>query len=135
MNPLARKTPDTRRSKRASTVAAVETVRPLLESGGRKRKSLRRVVPLDRQSCKLKVGDRLLPAALVNESRGGFAVWIDGEDSPRIGEKVRLRTDQGWFTARIVYVREVAKSQNAQFKRDAWFQLGLKKTSGLLCLS
>jgi uncharacterized protein YbcI len=134
MNPLTRKTPDTPRSKRAPAAKAVTAVKLPLESSRRKRKSERHVVPLDRQSCKLKVEGKVLSASLVNESRGGFAVWTSSADSLKIGEKVRLHTDQGWFTARIVYLREVAKSQNAQPECDSWFQLGLKKAGGLLCL-
>ena len=75
-----------------------------------------------------------MSASLVNESRGGFAIWTDSADNLKIGEKVRLHTDQGWFTVLIAYVREVAKSQDAQSKCDSWFQLGLKKTGGVLCL-
>jgi uncharacterized protein YbcI len=134
MNPIAEKTPNTPRSKRAPAAKAVTAAKPSLELSRRKRKSERHVVPLDSQSCKLKVGGKVLSASLVNESRGGFAIWTDSVDSLKIGEKVRLHTDQGWFTARIAYVREVAKSQDAQSKCDSWFQLGLKKTGGVLCL-
>ena len=134
MNPIAEKTPDTPRSKRTPATKAVTVVKPSAKPSRYKRKSERHVVLLDRQSCKLKVGGKVLSASLVNESRGGFAVWTDSVDSLKIGEKIRLHTDQGWFTARIAYVREVAKSQDAQSKCDSWFQLGLKKTGGLLCL-
>jgi uncharacterized protein YbcI len=134
MNPLTRKTPGAPRSKRAAAAKAVTVVKPSVESSRRRRKSQRHIVPLDRQSCKLKVGGKVLSASLVNESRGGFAIWTDSVESLKIGAKVRLHTDQGWFTVRIAYVREVAKSQDAQSKCDSWFQLGLKKTGGLLCL-
>jgi uncharacterized protein YbcI len=134
MNPIAEETPDTPRLKRVPAAKAVTAVKPSVQSSRHKRKSERRIVPLDRQSCKLKVGGKVLSASLVNESRGGFAIWTDSVDSLKIGEKLRLHTDQGWFTARIAYIREVAKSQDAQSKCDAWFQLGLKKTGGLLCL-
>jgi uncharacterized protein YbcI len=132
MNPFTKKTPGVPRSKKAPAAKATTAVDPFV--GKHKRKATRRIVPLDRESCRLQVGDRVLPASLVNESRGGFAVWTDSVESLKIGEKVRLHTDQGWFTARIVYLREVAKSQDAQCKCDSWFQLGLKKTGGLLCL-
>ena len=134
MNPIAEKTPGTPRSKRAEATKAVTAAKPCAESGNHKRKSARSIVPVARQACKLKVGGKVLSASLVNESRGGFAIWTDSVDSLKIGEKVRLHTDQGWFTARIAYVREVAKSQDAQSKCDSWFQLGLKKAGGLLCL-
>ena len=134
MNPLTRKTPGTPISKRAPAAKPATAVEPCVESGKHKRKSARHIVPLDRQSCKLKVGGKVLSASLVNESRGGFAIWTDSVDSLKMGDKVQLHTDQGWFTARIVYLREVAKSQDAQTECDSWFQLGLEKAGGLLCL-
>jgi uncharacterized protein YbcI len=127
-------TPDAPRSKKAAAARAATAVKPSAESGRHKRKAARHIVPLARQSCKMKVGGKILAASLVNESRGGFAVWTDSAECLKVGEKVRLQTDQGWFTARIVYLREVAKSQKAHSKCDSWFQLGLKKTSGLFCL-
>jgi len=134
MNPLTRKKPGTPLSERAPAAKPATAVEPCAESGKRKRKSARSIVPLARQSCKLKVGGKVLSASLVNESRGGFAIWTDSVDSLKIGDKVRLHTDQGWFTARIVYLREVAKYQDAQPECDSWFQLGLEKAGGLLCL-
>ena len=134
MNPIAEKTPDILISEKASTAKAVTAVKSSVKSSRCKRKSERHIVPLDRQSCKLKVGGKVLSASLVNESRGGFAIWTDSVDSLKIGDKVRLHTDQGWFTARIVYLREVAKSQDTQPECDSWFQLGLEKAGGLLCL-
>jgi hypothetical protein len=134
MNPFTRKTSDTSRSRRAPLTKAATAVEPSVESRRYQRRSARRIVPLARQSCTLKVAGKVLAASLVNESRGGFSVWTDSEEDLKIGEKVRLRTEQGLFTVRIVYVREVAKSDNAQSKHDSWFQLGLKKTGGLLCL-
>jgi uncharacterized protein YbcI len=133
-SPLTNRAPDTPRSKRTPAVKAATAVKPAQESGKRRRKSKRRIVPLDRQSCKLIVGKRVLAASLVDESRGGFAVWADSVDSLKIGDKVRLHTDQGRFAVRIVYLREVAKSQGAQSKSDFWFRLGLKKKGRLLCL-
>jgi uncharacterized protein YbcI len=127
-------TPNALRSKKAAAAKPATAGKQPAESGRHKRKAVRRIVPLARQSCKLKVGDSVLPASLVNESRGGFAVWTDSADCMKIGKKVRLQTDHGWFTARVVYLREVAKSQNGHSKHDSWFQLGLKKTGGLLCL-
>jgi uncharacterized protein YbcI len=132
MNPFTKKTPGAPRSKKASAAKAITAVEPC--EGRHKRKSKRQIVPLARQSCKLRVGNKVLSASLVNESRGGFAVWTDSVNSLKVGEKVRLHTDRGWSTARIVYFREVAKSQGAQSACDAWFQVGLKKTGGLLCL-
>ena len=132
MNPLKKKSSSTRLLKRAPTAKTVRVVKPSVRSGRCRRKSIRRVVPLSRQSCKLVVGDRVLPASLVNKSRGGFAIWIDNIEGLKTGEKVRLHAGQRWFTTRVVYVREIAASPDSHSKGDSWFQLGLKKTS---CLS
>jgi uncharacterized protein YbcI len=133
MNPIAKKTLDILLSEKAPTAKAAAATKPPEEPSRGKRKSSRHVVPLDSQSCELKVGGNVLSASLVNESQGGFAVWTDSLDCLKIGEKVRLLTDQGRFAVRVVYVREVAKSQDASLKCDSWFQLGVKKTGGFLC--
>jgi uncharacterized protein YbcI len=128
MNPIAEKTPDILVSEEAAAAK-----KPPAKTGRHQRKSCRRIVPLARQSCELKVGSKVLSASLVNESQGGFAVWTDSVGCLKTGETVRLHTDQGWVTVRVVYVREVAKSQGASPKCDSWFQLGFKKTGGVLC--
>jgi uncharacterized protein YbcI len=133
MNPIAEKTPDILISEEAPTARAVAAMKPPAKTSRRQRKSCRRIVPVARQSCELKAGGKVLSASLVNESQGGFAVWTDSVDCLKTGEKVRLNTDQGWVTVRVVYVREVAKSQDASPKCDAWFQLGFKKAGGFLC--
>jgi uncharacterized protein YbcI len=132
MNPFMKKTPDASNSKRAS-LGRGETAAKLSEAlGRRKRKSERHIVPLDRQSCKLKVGDRVLTASLVNESQGGFAVWTDRLDDLKIGETLQLQTDRACFTVRVIYTKEVAKFRDACPKCDDWFQLGFKKANGFL---
>lgn len=92
------------------------------------RKSCRNVVPQARQSCELKTASNVLPALLVNESQGGFAVLIDGLDGIKIGKKVELHTDMGWFTVRVIYASKVASPNNVAPKGDAWYRLGIKKT-------
>jgi uncharacterized protein YbcI len=101
---------------------------PPAKSGRSKRKSCRYLVPPARQSCKLKVGGKVLPAFLVDESQGGFGVWTDLLSGLKTGEKIKLHTDKGWFTVRVVYAKNIAKSQ------DGKFRLGLKKAGGLFCL-
>jgi uncharacterized protein YbcI len=98
-----------------------------------RRKSVRNFIPRHRQNCQLKVGKRLLAASLVNESQGGFAVWMERPDSLKIGKKIRLHTANGRFTVRVVYVTEAANSQYVDPNRDAWFQLGFKKSKGFFC--
>ena len=72
------------------------------------RKSPRNRVPDARQSCELRVGNDVLPALLVNESRGGFAVLIDRLEGLECGKKVKLHTDMGWFKVRIMHTEKVA---------------------------
>jgi len=69
-----------------------------------------------------------LPAALVDESRTGFAILTDRRDGLKIGEKVELRTDAGWVTGQIVYIRKVAPCAYFATKCDSLFQVGAKKT-------
>jgi uncharacterized protein YbcI len=133
MKPIAEKTPDILLSEIAQAAEALAAMKPPAEPRQDNRKSSRRIVPLARQSCELKAGGKVLSASLVNESQGGFAVWTDSLDGMKIGEKVRLHTDQGWSTVRVIYVREVAKSQDTSHKCDDWFQLGFKKAGGFLC--
>jgi uncharacterized protein YbcI len=131
MNTLTKKAPDVLNSKKVQAFNEVMAGGPSVKPSKRHRKAERLIVPLERQSCHLKVGDHILPASLVNESRGGFAVWTDRVDCLKIGETIGLHTDQGWFPVRIVYFREVAKSQDTQVNGDSWFQLGLRKTGKL----
>jgi uncharacterized protein YbcI len=128
MNPTAKKMPVIHVVKQGRTGRTTAGKKPLAKSGRDSRKSRRYIVPPARQSCKLKVGGKVLSASLVNESQGGFAVWTDRLHCLKTGEKVRLHTDKGWFTVRVVYVKRVAKSQ------DTKLRLGLKKVGGFLCL-
>jgi hypothetical protein len=100
--------------------------------GRDERRSERCAVPPDRRTCELKVGPRVLPALLADESDGGFAVVVDNLADLKAGKKVKLHTEWGWFTVQIVYVRKVARPANADSKSDCWFRLGLKKKSGFL---
>ena len=98
-----------------------------------RRKSIRSIVPTDRRGCELKVGKKFFSASLVNESQGGFAVWMNRPDSLKIGKKIRLHTDKGRFTVRVIYVIEVAKCQIANPEGASRFQLGFKKANGFFC--
>ena len=59
------------------------------------RKSTRNQVSKARQSCELKVGTGVVPALLVDESRGGFAILIDRLEGLKRGKKAKLHTDMG----------------------------------------
>jgi hypothetical protein len=91
------------------------------------RKWYRNPVPKERQSCELKVGADLLPALLVDESKGGFAVLIDCREELKCGKKASLHTDMGWFQVRIVYSKKTARPTHVSSKSDCWLRLGLRK--------
>jgi hypothetical protein len=91
------------------------------------RKSDRNRVPEARQSCELNVGDNLIPALLMDESRDGFAVMIDRLEGVKSGKKAKLRTDAGWVNVRIIYITKAAPPAYSDPKSDCWFRLGLRK--------
>jgi hypothetical protein len=112
------------------TNEAITGIEPIAKPGPDQRKSRRRTVPKVRQSCKVKVGIKVLSALLVNESHGGFAILIDHLDSLTVGKKIELHTDMGGFLVRIVYIKTIARPKDATAKCDSWFQLGMKKIGG-----
>ena len=65
-------------------------------------------MPEARQPCELNIGDNLIPALLMDESRGGFAVMIDRLEGVKSGKRARLRTDAGWVKVRIIYIKKAA---------------------------
>jgi hypothetical protein len=91
------------------------------------RKSSRNPVPKSRRACELKVGGDLLPAVLVDESAGGFAVLIDRVEGLKSGKRAEFHTDMGWCKVRIVYIKKSAAPAGADAKSDCWFRLGLRK--------
>jgi hypothetical protein len=97
------------------------------ESGRAARKSARVRVQRVLQPCELRVEANTLPAALMNESRTGFAVLLDSSDGLKIGGKVELRTEAGWVTGEVVYIRKVASCLPSS-SCDSLFQVGAKKT-------
>jgi len=96
------------------------------------RKSRRHKVPQKRQSCQLKVGANVLPALLVNKSEHGFAVLIDRRNDVKVGQKVHLHTDAGWFTIRVVHIAEIARPKDAGSRESdcgPCFRLGCSRVS------
>jgi hypothetical protein len=141
-DPIAKKMPDVYVLEEDSTALEEDAPRILTDKattgkeppaklGRDERKSCRCKVPPARQSCELKVGSNVWAASLVNESKRGFAVLTDHLNGLEAGEKVELHTDKGWFTFRIIYIKEVSTPQDAAPECDSWFRLGLKKTGGL----
>ena len=91
------------------------------------RKSCRNPVPEARQPCELNVGDSIMPALLIDESRDGFAVMIDRLEGVKSGKRAKLRTDAGWVKVRIIYITKVAPPACSNPKSDCCFRLGLRK--------
>jgi hypothetical protein len=98
------------------------------------RKSSRTAVPRERQACELRYGPEVFAGLLADRSNKGFGVFVDRIDHLAIGKKVKLQTDQGTFTARIVYINKVAGPQNVESASGSWYRLGLKTVSGFFFL-
>jgi hypothetical protein len=127
MDPIAKKMPDVYVLEEDSTDEPIVTATKSIAKQRRDdRKSSRCTVPPARQPCELKVGANISSASLVNESKDGFAVLIDRLDGLKVGKKVELRTDVGWFMVRIAYINQVAPPRNAAPKCDSWFRVGMK---------
>ncbi len=93
------------------TEGAIDETPPILPPSRNERKSRRHKVPQERQQCQVKVGTNVLPATLVNKSDHGFGVLLDSRNGLRVGQKVYLHTDLGWFAIRLVYIAEVARPE------------------------
>ncbi len=91
------------------------------------RKSPRYPVPEARQACELRVGADLLPALLIDESSGGFAILISDLEGLKPGKRIRLHTDMGWYKVRVVYVNRAAHPTHSDPDCECWFRLGLRK--------
>ena len=113
-------------SKDKPTGNAATGTEPLAKRSQEERKSGRCTIPKERQSCELKVGDNVLSALLVNESKRGFAVLIDRLDGLKVGENVELDTQWGWFKVRVVFINRVAPPEDAAPECASWFQVGMK---------
>lgn len=86
---------------------------PIAPAGRDERKSGRQKVPSHRQPCQLKLGDQLLQALMLDISDSGFGLLISGQHELKVGQKVHLHTDRGWFTIRIVRIAEVVRPKAA----------------------
>lgn len=70
------------------------------------RQSVRLPVPPEREYAELRVGRRTIPARLLNQSSGGFAVQLDRNSPVTIGQAFVLRTAAGWYRVRVVYLQQ-----------------------------
>ncbi|MEN6405589.1 MAG: hypothetical protein ABFC77_03870 [Thermoguttaceae bacterium] len=92
---------------------------------GDQRQSFRCNVSNGRTECSLKVGQHALPARLLDESAGGFAVEVDQVAGLNAGDTGLLLTDVGWFSVRIVHIAEQAADPDAAPS----YRLGLLRLS------
>ena len=126
MNSTALKTPGICVSETGPTGLGIASHERLATPRRDERKSGRCKVPPARQACAVKVEGNVLTASLENDSKDGFAVLIDRLDLLKVGKKVELRTEMGWFVVRIVYINQVARPKDAAPECDSWFRLGVK---------
>jgi hypothetical protein len=102
----------------------------LAQTGRGERRASRIPVLPDRQPCELRVGDTIVPAALINESDTGLAVLTDRLDGLDVGREVELHTDAGTVPVQIVYINKVAACAYRVTHCNTLYQLGVKKTAG-----
>ena len=94
------------------------------------RKSFRCAVAEARQSCELKVGPIVMPASLVDESSGGYAVVVDRPTGLDVNQTAELRTDAGWYAVRVVHITKVQPRQYegvSLTRPGPWYRLGLRR--------
>jgi hypothetical protein len=126
MNPIAEQMPGFQIPEDWTTDEATTGAVPFGNSSRDERKSPRYGVPEARQSCELKIGAKILPASLVNESEDGFSVLIDRLDGLKSGKKVELHTHKGWYQVRIIYINMAARPAGAAPECGSWYRLGMK---------
>ena len=130
MNPILQKARKLLVSKKKPTEKAPAAIVPAAKPGGEERGSHRLPVSPDHQPCELRVKENILAAALINESKTGFAVLTDRLDGLEVGEAVEVHTDRDWIAAEIVYIEKVAACASSVTGCNTLFQLGVKKTHG-----
>lgn len=67
----------------------------------------------------------MLPAWLVDESTGGFAVLVSSVGMAIMNQRIELRTDGMCFDVRVMHVTEVTPRISVSGK-GPWFRLGLR---------
>lgn len=88
------------------------------------RKSSRHPVPESRQRCEVKIEGEILPAWLLDESAGGFAVLVSSVGAEILNQRIELRVDGMYFDVRVAHVAEVVPKTSVSGK-GPWFRLGL----------
>jgi len=88
------------------------------------RKSFRCGVADAQQDAELKVGRRLIPVRLFNESSGGFAAWAERDLGVTAEDVVQLFTNAGGFEVRVAHV---ARIEPEDAKGEPLFRVGLER--------
>jgi hypothetical protein len=95
------------------------------------RKSFRCAVADSRRCCQLKIGDSVLPAAMLDESAGGFSVLVERLPDLSAGQTAVLHTKTGTFDVRVVHGVQVEAAEAASsvtgVPHGPWFRLGLSR--------
>ena len=69
------------------------------------RQSVRLPVPPEREYAELRIGRRTIPARLLNQSSGGFAIQLDHDALVSTGQTLVLGTAMGWCRVRVAYLQ------------------------------
>ncbi|MBN1394956.1 MAG: hypothetical protein JW959_08030 [Pirellulales bacterium] len=78
------------------------------------RTTFRCPVAESRSPCTLVLGGETLPARLVDESAGGFAVYVDYPINLEIGQTIQLETDSGRFKVSVRSIEDVSSPENRE---------------------
>lgn len=103
------------------------------KSNSDQRKSFRCAVVDGRQRCELTLGDDIVPAKLVDESAGGFAVLVHRPAAPTSDQPAQIRTAGGCYHVRLVHIQEVLNDDEENEEKEeatepgAWYRLGLRR--------
>jgi hypothetical protein len=83
------------------------------------------------RNCVLRVGEKLVPGLLLDESVGGFGVLVGRQLDFSASPSVELRTADGWFVTEAARAVEVAPPEKIlpfmAKEPGPWFELGLSR--------
>jgi hypothetical protein len=95
------------------------------------RKSFRCTTAIPRPGCEIMLGTTVLPARLLDESAGGFAVLVNRPPSVEVNQLAQLHTKGGWYNVCIVHVAEVTPRLDVgnavATEEGPWFRLGIRR--------
>jgi len=96
-----------------------------------KRKAFRCQIADMPQEAALNLGRTKVPAQLINESAGGFAVRVEQDPGVEVDQVVRLRTGGGCFEVRVAHITEELRDETDDGSAEASFVVGLERRKDL----